>query len=113
MIVSSPAPARTRRRFDPWPTHAIGTPVFGGAACNSGRVVLFLEAELSDGQVWNWAYRFFEDFVEFYAYQSWANSWSIENGTIYGFGEWFNWTWQPVPFDKIPNADWSDWLLAH
>ena len=111
-VVSQPRGSRGRK-FDSWPSHAVTAFGVGSGPCASGRIITGMQFTLKNGQVFIYPTLFCPDFPTASVIENYFKNFQSANNYVGFFGEWYNFQFRALAFDKVLAADWNDWLDTH
>lgn len=84
----------------------------GIASTGSGLYLLHFEASLIDSEYYEYPLEGWYDAAGVTAAYEAAGAWVPPGYHSPAFGEWWNYVGRYLVTDKVPIADWNDWLLA-
>ena len=81
--------------------------------CASGRWIVYIEATLLDGNLYEYPCLFFPSQSDADFYLEGYLKFAGPNNYVGYFGEWFNYTARKLYFDKMTYSDFLVWLLVN
>jgi len=113
VLITAYAPRGHTRRHDPFPIHGNGLGEWTISNSGSGKYWCAIEWTLKDGSQYYYPSASFTDIESCYAYYLLHTTYTTTDGYTGFFGECYNFIYRPPVMDKVPAAQWLDWLIAH
>lgn len=108
-LIKNPGARRIPLLSDPWLTHANSPSGFSFDVTNSGRWFSYFSSLLNDGVIYIFPFYWALDADDADARNGLYQFWAAPNGLVGAPGFYFNFVSRPIVFDKIRDADFSDW----